>query len=323
MPVKNAGQYLVECVESILVQSHSDWELIAVDDHSTDRSLAILQDYASRDNRISVIKSTGNGIISALQTGYAQSSGDAIHRMDADDIMPSRKLELLLGELAQNSVVTGKVKYFCKDKKIGDGFKKYENWLNSIWKDGNGWSGVYKECPIASPAWLMYREDFEKIGGFNSALMPEDYDLAFRIKEHELQVNFINQVVHYWRDSSERTSRIESKYFPIAYYPLKVECFLKLDIVHEKHLVLWGAGKKGKLIARLLLDRNVEFLWVTNNSNKLTVPIYGKKLQSLDQIDLKQHQHILAISGLDDKAEIANIISSSKLSKGRDYFWFC
>lgn len=323
MPVKNAGEFLKPCIDSIINQTFSDWELIAVNDGSTDGSDAVLKRYEMQDQRITTFDSVGIGIVDALRAAFSTSRGEVIHRMDADDLMPSSKLEKLLVNLENGSLSTGRVKYFRDDQVVGEGFRNYENWLNSVWKSGNGWKDVYIECPIASPAWLMYRQDFERIGGFSSELMPEDYGLAFRVLEYGLKVNFLDEVVHLWRDSSERTSRNEKKYFPTAYYPLKVKYFLKLSYDKTKPLLLWGAGKKGKQVAKLLLDREIDFQWVTNNENKLQVPIYNIRLKRSSEVDVSNSQSILVISGPKDKEDVAANFINKNLVLGKDYFWFC
>ena len=63
IPFKNTASYLPECIDSILNQTFSMWEAIFVDDHSTDNSAKIVQDYAKHDSRIKYLKNNGSGII--------------------------------------------------------------------------------------------------------------------------------------------------------------------------------------------------------------------------------------------------------------------
>ncbi|MGB5782907.1 MAG: glycosyltransferase family 2 protein, partial [Eudoraea sp.] len=99
IPFKNTSVYLPECVDSILSQSYQNWEVIAIDDHSEDNSLSIVEHYSSRDTRIKVHPNKGNGIISALRTAYNLSKGELLTRMDSDDIMNSNKLEIMASSL--------------------------------------------------------------------------------------------------------------------------------------------------------------------------------------------------------------------------------
>ena len=322
MPVKNAGQYLKPCLDSILAQSFTDWELIAINDSSTDGSNEVLKEYASNYGNILTANSTGKGIVDALQKAHGLSSGDSIHRMDADDLMPANKLELMSAALEKGCVVTGKVSYFCDEHKVGEGFAKYTNWLNGLMESGDFWRDVYRECPIPSSAWLMYNDDFKRIGGFSSSLMPEDYDLAFRILKHKLKVVRLNEIVHHWRDSESRTSRNEKQYFPISYLPLKVHYFLELEKDKNKELFLWGAGKKGKLVAKELISKNKGFTWVTNNKNKVGRDIYGVVLQSDRNINHKKSQVILALSSPTEQTAVHIELEKNRLKTNNDYFWF-
>ena len=70
MPFKNTWTFLTECLHSIRNQEYTEWELLAVDDHSTDGSYKLLIHFAEMDTRIRVFKNKGKGIIPALRTGY-------------------------------------------------------------------------------------------------------------------------------------------------------------------------------------------------------------------------------------------------------------
>jgi len=97
MPVYNAERYLRKAVDSILAQTCRDFELIAIDDGSSDRSKEILDSYAGRDKRVRVISRPNTGIVGALNDGLAAATGEFIARMDADDIAtPGRFSEQLV-----------------------------------------------------------------------------------------------------------------------------------------------------------------------------------------------------------------------------------
>jgi len=322
MPVKNAGPYLKPCLDSILAQTHTDWELVAINDGSSDGSEQVLRQYADKHKNITVAGSEGVGIISALRMAYSLCSGELIHRMDADDLMPAQKLEWMSDAMENGAVVTGTVSYFCDEREVGDGFLNYTDWLNSLMEGGDFWRDVYRECPVPSSAWMMYRQDFERIGGFNSDLMPEDYDLAFRMLKYKLRVIRLNEVIHHWRDSETRVSRNEEQYFPIAYLPLKVHYFLELHRDDSKPLVLWGAGKKGKLVAKELLKKKVYFTWITNNEKKVGKDIYGVLIQSEDGQVFENAQTLISLSSPIEKTEVQVQLNHKELVNNRDYYWF-
>ena len=117
MPVFNTSAYLPECLDSVISQSEKNWELLAVDDFSTDGSLAVLNEYAQKDDRIKVFKNTEKGIAPALKLAFENSVGELISRMDSDDVMMPDKLAFLKNKLLDHgvgSVATGQVEYFSK-----------------------------------------------------------------------------------------------------------------------------------------------------------------------------------------------------------------
>ncbi|MEK9600588.1 MAG: glycosyltransferase family 2 protein [Bacteroidota bacterium] len=323
MPFKNPGNYFIPCVESILNQSYKNWELIAVNDHSDDGSFQLAQSCANKHTKITVIDSKGDGIIQALRCGYECSKGDYIHRMDSDDIMPRQKLEKMMEAISPKSLVTGLVDYFSDDFDLGDGYKKYTTWINQSMKSGDLWKDIYKECPVPSSAWLLHRDDFESVGAFNSSLIPEDYEFSFRLYQSGIKIKIVPEVIHRWRDSTNRTSRMESQYFPENYVDLKVGYFLKIDRNKTIPLVLWGAGKKGKKIARVLLELGENFTWVTDNPLKFGVNIYNQIVRPRTKINLKNYQQIIAISSPSEQIEVQSILDSLELKNRKNYFWFC
>lgn len=91
LPVYNAEPYVAAALESILRQDYGRFEVIALDDGSTDCSLPILQQYRQADDRIRIISRENRGLVATLNEGIALAKGDLIARMDADDISyPSR-----------------------------------------------------------------------------------------------------------------------------------------------------------------------------------------------------------------------------------------
>lgn len=91
LPVYNAEAYVAAALESILRQEYSHLEVIALDDGSTDQSLAILQRHQKADDRVRIVSRENRGLIATLNEGIALANGDLIARMDADDISyPSR-----------------------------------------------------------------------------------------------------------------------------------------------------------------------------------------------------------------------------------------
>ncbi len=307
LPVYNALPWLNDCLDSIRQQSHAHWELLAVDDYSTDQSLDTLQHYANLDSRIKVFENKHKGIIPGLQLAFYKSKGQFITRMDADDLMAPQKLEYLshcLSLQGNGHIITGWVKYISTGD-LGNGYQRYETWLNSLCDNDRHYEDIYRECVIPSPCWMTSRDDLLACGAFDSDRYPEDYDLCFRFYQNGLNVTSVKKVIHFWRDHPGRTSRNSDTYADQQYFDLKLPWFLKVDYDVERPLVLWGTGKKGKRLARKLLKQSIPFSWVTNNNKKQEINIYGKKTTSHLHIKtLKAPQVIVAVAAPEDQKDI-------------------
>ncbi len=323
MPVKNSEIFLGECIQSILQQSYEDWELIVINDHSTDNSLKILRAYEAKDRRIKVFDNNGSGIIKALRLAYGRSDGKFITRMDSDDRMNSDKLKLLMGALdnkGRGHLAIGLVKYFAKSM-LGEGYLKYAQWLNHLTRSSSNFSQIYKECSIPSPCWMVFREDLDRVGAFDTDIYPEDYDLAFRFRQAALKVAPVLEEIHYWRDHASRSSRTQEYYSDNRFTTLKVKHFKDQDYDSSKMLILWGAGSKGKKIAAALLESGIPFRWICNNPKKIGKEIYATSLEDLDVLSVQQtFQVIVAVSSPNEQAGINAIMQSNKQHQ---YFRFC
>ena len=96
IPVYNTEKYLHRCVDSVLQQNMSDYELILVDDGSTDGSGKICDEYKEKDSRVKVIHTQNQGVSKARNTGLELSSGEYIGFVDADDYIDADMYEKLI-----------------------------------------------------------------------------------------------------------------------------------------------------------------------------------------------------------------------------------
>lgn len=326
IPFRNTEPFLRECLDSIMNQSYKNWEVWAINDHSTDKSLQILESYSQNDARIKVSDNEGNGIIPALRTAYKHSSGQFITRMDSDDIMKPSRLQTMMGSLVHHGkghLAVGQVTYFS-DRGISDGYDRYEKWLNGLTAKGKNYAEIYKECVIPSPCWMAHRDDFDACGAFQSNRYPEDYDLTFRFYEKGLKVIPGNEVLHLWRDYDTRTSRTHVHYAQNYFLDLKLHYFLKLDYNAARPLVIWGAGFKGKKIAQKLLAQNIDFFWLCDNPNKINKKIYGQEMRHFSVLaSLKMPQSIITVANEQAQQEIKDYLGKLKQHPMVDYFFFC
>lgn len=326
MPFKDTRTFLTDCLQSIRNQEYTEWELLAVDDHSRDGSHELVIHFAEMDTRIRVFKNEGNGIIPALRTGYAQSQGMYITRMDSDDVMPSHKLAWMVNALAKKGpghLAVGKVRYFSH-RGISNGYQRYETWLNGLAENGQQYTEIYKECVVPSPCWMVHRSDFETCGAFEPDQYPEDYDLTFRFYEKGLCCIPCPEVLHFWRDYDTRTSRTSPHYAQNYFLGIKLHYFLKLDYDNARPLAVWGAGAKGKEIAKRLLEQHIPFYWLCDNPKKIGKQIYGTKMWHYTKLEeLKNPQSIVTVANEEAQQAIQLFLGELNQKSMTDYFFFC
>lgn len=325
MAVKDTAPYLHDCIDSIINQTYQNWELIAVNDHSSDATPDILRAYSEQDSRVRYFDSDKPKLIPTLQVAYAQVKGELINRMDSDDKMPLDKIEVLVDEwlkFGKGTVIAGGTEHFVDEGEVGDGFLKYERWLNEVARTSSHYQEIYKECVIPSHCWIIHKEDFDAVDAFNPLVYPEDYDLCFRFYRHGLKVVGIDKILHFWRDRSNRISRTWEEYKDNRYFDLKLRFFYELDRDRSRPLVLWGAGRNGKDMARLIQSYDDTFVWVCDNENKIGKDIYGVIMKRFDTVpSMVNPQIMVVVSSPDGKKEILEQLNQWE-KKPVDDFWF-
>ncbi len=325
-PFKNTAQFLPECINSILVQTYVNWELLIVDDNSTDNSYEVVKSFQEKDSRIKLYKNPESGIISALRFAFEQSQGEYITRMDSDDVMIENKLDILQNNLEKygtKHVAIGLVKYFSSEG-IKEGYSKYETWINKLTSNGNNYSEIYKECVIPSPCWMIHRSDLIQCDAFNPDDYPEDYDLTFRMYKNKIKCIPCNELLHKWRDYSWRTSRTDVRYAQNYFLEIKIKYFLELNFNLERPLVIWGAGFKGKSIAKFLLKHDIQFIWLCDNPKKLGKRIYNQTMHHFEFLkQLKHPQSIVTVANTEAQKQIRTYFKEQTQLEMVDYFFFC
>jgi hypothetical protein len=194
----------------------------------------------------------------------------------------------------QGAIVAGGTEHFVDSGEVGGGFRRYEQWLNHVARNNLHYQEIYQECTIPSHCWLMHRDDFAAVGAFTD-VYPEDYDLAFRIYRQKLKVIGLDKILHHWRDHKVRISRTWEEYKDNRYFELKLKYFYQIDRDPSRPLLLWGAGRNGKDMAKLLRKREDAFIWVSDNPRKTGETIYGIKLEDTDDVLRKDNPQIMVV----------------------------
>lgn len=324
MPAKNAGDFITECIKSIQQQTFQNWELIIVNDNSTDSTSSIINSFKANDQRIQLIKSEGIGIIPALQTAINACVGLYVTRIDADDIMPADRLYLMIASLKEagpKAIITGKVKYFS-DNPISDGYVKYERWLNDRVNLSDHWKWIYRECVIASPNWMAHRKNIVDFKFFETLKYPEDYDLVLKWYSTGFKVYALSEVTLQWREHSQRISRLSDQYGQKSFFELKLRHFIDNELNTDHELLIWGTNKKGKLTASLLITWGIQFRWMSLLPSDDHQEIYNKEIEHFEAKSDRSFQLLITVyPEPKELKKLYDYLDSRNLEMGLDY-WF-
>ena len=96
VPIYNVEKYLCKCIDSVIAQTYQEWELLLIDDGSTDNSGNICDEYAKKDSRIRTFHNKNRGASAARNTGLDASIGEWIYFLDGDDYISDDCIELMI-----------------------------------------------------------------------------------------------------------------------------------------------------------------------------------------------------------------------------------
>lgn len=196
IPFYNAEKYLAFAIQSVIAQSYENWELILVDDGSSDNSLKIAQDFAHRDVRIRVICDGENQKLpSRLNQLIRESKGEFIARMDADDLMHPDRLKKELSFLLDNQdydLVSGGIISIDNNNNVL-GIRAVDK-LITIKKDS-------KNYPIVHPTVMARREWYLRNSYSLDYPRAEDYELWCRTSSiDDLKIAILPDIFLFYRE---------------------------------------------------------------------------------------------------------------------------
>lgn len=253
IPTYNRLQMVKEAVESVLAQDFEDFELIVVDDGSTDGTAEAIREYGGR---VRLIEHPHNrGVSAARNTGILHSRGKYIAFLDSDDLWVKGKLKIQVNFLDENPqyplCYTDEI-WIRKGKRVNP-MKKHSKY--------SGW--IFEKCLplcIISPSSAMMRKTlFQKVGLFDEALpVCEDYDFWLRVSVR-FPIFFINKKLIIKRgghpDQLSQRSWGNDRYRVIALEKLLSEFPLKEQ---EREMVLGEMKKKCQILSKGFLKRGNE-----------------------------------------------------------------
>lgn len=233
LPFYNRVETLARCVDSVLAQTFTDWELVAVDDASTDDSAALLE--SRRDARIRIIRHEVNrGAGAARDTAMQAAKGDYFALLDSDDEWLPRKLEEQMNALCRpgETAALSACRYdFIRDGRTINLPKPFDP---SAWE-----RSLHRECTFGFGTTLVIRRDVaERLGGFDPKLpRHEDWDWILRAFEQGETLAFVPETL--------------ARVFCTA--PPSLERYIPSSLVflakHDESFAKFGAEHRRRVIA--------------------------------------------------------------------------
>jgi len=326
LPVCNGAACVGEAIRSILAQSFPRFELLIIENGSTDGTREILQQWASRDPRIRLTCLPEADLPGALNRGLALARGRFIARMDADDVSRPERLALQLRPL-ELSPETGLVS--CLVRHAGDsqaqaGYASYVDWINSLQTHEQISLHRFVESPLAHPSVLFRHELAGRFGAWRSGDFPEDYELWLRWLEAGVRMEKVSETLLDWGDPPGRLSRTDARYSRRAFFACKapyLKRWLNAAPIGGRKILFWGAGRETRIRLRKLQQLGVQAAgWVDVDYRKWGKRIAGLPVYSPAQLPPREECFVVsAVSSRGAREEIAGDLNSRGFIAGRDY----
>lgn len=194
MPAYNCETYVVAAVNSILAQTFIDFELVVIDDGSTDATRSLLE--SIHDPRLRLVCNERNiGLIGTLNCGLELATGRYIARMDADDVSAPERLEkqiLYLEEHPEVHALGSMVNLINEKGKVFGAISGYPTDPDEIHRY------LLRECCLIHPSVIFRKDTVKAAGGYSAdARHAEDYDLWLRLSDHYKIANLPDKLVSY------------------------------------------------------------------------------------------------------------------------------
>ena len=340
LPVYNGEKYLASSIESIINQTYQDWELIIVNDCSTDNSLIIAQNYSEQDKRIKIINNIQNfKLPQSLNVGFSSASGEYFTWTSDDNLYDRSALQVMLSYLERNDDVK---MVYCDMEYI-------DEWDNIIGSNAEMCKNIYI-CNCVGACFLYKNEILDEIGQYdNEKFLIEDYDYWLRISS-KYDIQRIPQCLYKYRyhsesmtnimknDIAKKVSELKLQYIDIIFeklteeelkkfstgvlinnlgalniidkkmkeknisYDYKKRFFNFKSIDKNKQFIIFGAGVVGKKAATVIGEENIAYF---ADNKKCGATINDISVISFDELKLIYHNYNLIIAtGYVNAAEI-------------------
>lgn len=262
MPAYNAEKYISNAIESILNQTFKKFELIIINDFSTDKTLDIIKSFKKKDPRIEIVNNDMRlDIARTLNKGIDMAKSNMIARMDADDIAFSNRLELQykLISSSKNIAVVGANIVIMNTSGNETAIRSYPDSSEKLK------NCLFKYSPFAHPVVMFRKNIFEEVGRYNPKYSPtEDLDLWFRLGS-KYSFGSVPKPLLKYRLYEMSSSHGDLNNLEILVFKIRFDAIIKygyrpslIDVIYNllQFITLWFTPTKYRLTIYNLLRNN-------------------------------------------------------------------
>ncbi|MBK6578775.1 MAG: glycosyltransferase [Sandaracinaceae bacterium] len=328
MPVRDAGDTVVDALESVLATPHVPLEVVVVDDGSRDATRERVLGVASRDPRVRLLTGEGQGISAALNQGLRACEGEFIARMDADDLAHVERLGAQLDRFLQDpgerlGALGTRVAVFGATPT--EGFQRFLSWQNSLLTPEEHARDLFIDAPLCHPSVMLRRSTLLALGGYRHGDFAEDYDLFVRLHRAGLWLEKLPGVLLQWRRHDRQTTFTDPRLSPERMRTLKAEHLAALLAKYHSHaprrLVLWGAGRDGRRFARALTAEGQRAeAFVDVDPKKIGRTVQGAPVLPMEALRLGHDRVVAAVGSVGARGLIRAHLLSHGFVEGVDFF---
>ncbi|MGL5820568.1 MAG: glycosyltransferase family 2 protein [Sarcina sp.] len=332
MPLYNKGNYVEEAIESILNQSYEDFELIVVDDKSTDLSLKKAS--AFKDKRIKIYCNNQNlGVSATTNIAIRNSNGDIIVRMDADDVANKNRLfeiKKFFDKHEHIQVVGSNFEVFS-DSEIPEGFYRFMDYTKNI----TSYEDIkenFTVMPIISQPTMAYRKKIfegELLNYDSQYKTAEDYEQLGRMLCNKIKIEKIEKKLLRYRYINNSLSNGNTELGIKNSLEIKLKYILdfhKDEIEFKKNIYIWGTKKHASFLKEII-KKNKYFNilgYVDFNENILSEDKDGYNVFNPKSFIEKFNENddlIITMWNI-DRDKIIEFLNSRNLKRNKNYFVF-
>ncbi|MDE6277609.1 MAG: glycosyltransferase family 2 protein [Muribaculaceae bacterium] len=207
IPAYNAGRYVEEAIRSVQAQDFEDYELVLVDDGSTDDTGAIFDRAAAGDRRVRVIRRPNGGHSEARNRGLDEARGRWIYFIDADDVMAPHALSTLVGEAERTGAQLVLARFRAFRTRLPR--VKRGGWRTTL-LDGAAaaMEGMYQRRIDNAPWGKLYERELWEGLRFRKGIIYEDLDLFYRVWARAGRVALMEEPLYFYRQHGGSTMHV-------------------------------------------------------------------------------------------------------------------